>query len=245
MGRRVPIDMAEYTRDAFREWVDRSRDNLGVDALDLVQLHCLPTRLYYRPISSPRSTSWSTDRCDRLLRGQRREGGGSAQSHRVPGRRDCPDHLQPLPPAPRRAFPLGGSRRDVGVLARVPLASGLLTGKLTRDTTFDADDHRRLQPSRRGVRRGRDLRRRGLRNRARDRRGAAAAGAPGGHHRPVRAALDPPARGRHNGHPGRQDAGAGACERCCRGLAPLPPATMARVGELYEARIKPLVHQRW
>ena len=41
MGRRAPLDMAEYTPDAFRAWTDRSRDNLGVDTLDLVQLHCM------------------------------------------------------------------------------------------------------------------------------------------------------------------------------------------------------------
>src|SRR5512140_3927101 len=49
MGRRVGLDTASYTPEAFRGWVDRSRDNLGVDRLDLVQLHCLPTAVYYRP----------------------------------------------------------------------------------------------------------------------------------------------------------------------------------------------------
>ena len=41
--------MANYTPAAFREWVDQSRDNLGVERLDLIQLHCLPTSIYYRP----------------------------------------------------------------------------------------------------------------------------------------------------------------------------------------------------
>src|ERR1035437_3809360 len=49
MGRRAPLDVAEHTPEAFRGWIDPSRDNLGVDRLDLVQLHCLPTDIYYRP----------------------------------------------------------------------------------------------------------------------------------------------------------------------------------------------------
>ena len=49
MGRRVPQEMANYTPEAFRTWIDRSRTNLGVERLDLVQLHCPPTQLYYRP----------------------------------------------------------------------------------------------------------------------------------------------------------------------------------------------------
>src|ERR1035437_4810529 len=49
MGRRAPLDVAQYTPEAFRVWADRSRDNLGMDRLDLVQLHTLPTSTYYHP----------------------------------------------------------------------------------------------------------------------------------------------------------------------------------------------------
>ena len=49
IGRRAPLDVREYTPEAFRGWIDRSRDNLGMDTLDLVQLHCLPTQAYYMP----------------------------------------------------------------------------------------------------------------------------------------------------------------------------------------------------
>ncbi len=64
---------------------------------------------------------------------------------------------------PADRFLAEAARRDVGVLARVPLASGLLTGKLTAATTFEADGPSPVQPPRRVVRRGRDVRRRGLR----------------------------------------------------------------------------------
>ena len=49
MGRRAPLDVGEYTLENFRAWTARSRENLGVDTLDLVQLHCPPTEVYYRP----------------------------------------------------------------------------------------------------------------------------------------------------------------------------------------------------
>ncbi|HEU6439580.1 MAG TPA: aldo/keto reductase, partial [Terriglobales bacterium] len=49
MGRRVPLDLAQYKPEVFQAWTDRSRDNLGLDRLDLIQLHCLPTDIYYRP----------------------------------------------------------------------------------------------------------------------------------------------------------------------------------------------------
>ena len=49
IGRRAPLDVREYTPEAFRGWIDRSRENLGVDTLDLVQLHCPPTQAYYMP----------------------------------------------------------------------------------------------------------------------------------------------------------------------------------------------------
>lgn len=49
IGRRAPLDLAEYTLDNLRAWTERCRDNLGVDTLDLVQLHCLPSEIYDRP----------------------------------------------------------------------------------------------------------------------------------------------------------------------------------------------------
>ena len=58
-GRRVPLDLSLYTYDNFRSWIERSRENLGVEAVDLVQLHCLPWETYYTPSVF--------DACDRLV----------------------------------------------------------------------------------------------------------------------------------------------------------------------------------
>ena len=123
-------------------FVDRSLRNLEVDALDLVQLHCPPSEVYYLPETFDVLDDLRWGGQDPPLRRERREGRGGAQGDRVPERRDGPDHLQRVPPAPGRAVLRQAKAKNVGVIARVPLASGLLTGKLTPRTTFESDDHR-------------------------------------------------------------------------------------------------------
>ncbi len=59
-GRRVPLDLTLYTYDNFRSWIERSRENLAVETVDLVQLHCLPGRRTTRRLSSTRATVSST-----------------------------------------------------------------------------------------------------------------------------------------------------------------------------------------
>ena len=121
--------------------------------------------------------------------------------------------------------PSGSSRRpsaaDVGVLARVPLASGLLTGKLTA-TRVRRGRPPAVQPRRRIVRRRRDIRGPGLRDRPGGRRGAAGPGAGGRHARPDRAALDPHARRDHRRDPRRPYARPGTRQRGRRGARAAP-----------------------
>ena len=142
MGRSVPQLVANYTPEAFRGWVDRSRRNLGVDRLDMVQLHCPPTDLYYRPdlfealddlVASGAIAHYgvSVERVEEGLKALEYPGVASVQ---------IIFNMLRLRPAER--FLGEAARRDVGVLARVPLASGLLTGKFSRESTFDPDDHR-------------------------------------------------------------------------------------------------------
>ena len=132
-----------YTYDNLRGWLDRSRENLGVEAVDLVQLHCPPWDVYYTPAVFAA--------CDRLvdgrprprLRRERREGRGSAEGDRVSraSRRSRSSSTSSASGPPS----CSSSRRAAatsGVIVRVPLASGLLTGKFTRETQFSADDHR-------------------------------------------------------------------------------------------------------
>ncbi len=142
MGRRAVQDPAEFTLDAFRAWTDRSRTNLGVDTLDLVQLHCPPTavldtdRVYDdldRLVTDGRIAAYgvSVETCAEALTAIARPGGATVQIILNPLRRKPLDAVLPA------ALAAG-----VGVIARVPLASGLLSGRYTVQTTFAADDHR-------------------------------------------------------------------------------------------------------
>jgi aryl-alcohol dehydrogenase-like predicted oxidoreductase len=142
MGRRVDQQPENYTLANFREWVDRSRKNLGTDSLDLVQLHCPPTPVYsnnevYDALDtlvsegSIRSYGVSVERTDEALEAIRHEGTSSVQIILNAFRLKPLDEVLPAAKA-----------ADVGIIARVPLASGLLSGKYAKDTSFAEDDHR-------------------------------------------------------------------------------------------------------
>lgn len=142
MGRRVEQRPELYTADAFRDWNDRSRRNLRVDTVDLVQLHCPPTEVITSDatfdaldamVAAGRIARYgvSVETCDQALAAIARPNVATVQIILNAFR------LKPLEqvlPAARAA--------GVGIIARVPLASGLLSGRYTSDTTFGADDHR-------------------------------------------------------------------------------------------------------
>jgi aryl-alcohol dehydrogenase-like predicted oxidoreductase len=142
IGRRVPLDMASYTAANFRAWVDRSRENLGVASLDLVQLHCLPTDAYYRPelfgqldeLKAEGAIAHygvSVERVEEGLKAIEFPGVDTVQVIYNIFRQRPAESLLPRARA-----------HDVGIIVRVPLASGLLTGTLRPDTRFEASDHR-------------------------------------------------------------------------------------------------------
>ena len=142
MGRRVTQDPALYTLDNFRAWTDRSRDNLGTDTLDLVQLHCPPTPVFSSDavfdaldtlVAEQRIAAYgvSVETCDQALTAIARPGTATVQIILNAFRRKPLDKVLPAAQA-----------AGVGILARVPLASGLLSGRYTHETTFSADDHR-------------------------------------------------------------------------------------------------------
>jgi aryl-alcohol dehydrogenase-like predicted oxidoreductase len=142
MGRRVALDPALYTLENFREWTDRSRDNLGTGTLDLVQLHCPPTPVYSRDavydaldtlVAEKRIAAYgvSVETCAEALSAIARPGVASVQIIFNVFRRKPLEQVLPA------ALAAG-----TGIIARVPLASGLLSGRYTRDTTFGASDHR-------------------------------------------------------------------------------------------------------
>ena len=142
MGRRVDQVPENYTRENFLAWTDRSRSNLGVDTLDLVQLHCPPTPVYSTDavfdaldelVDAKRIAAYgvSVETVDEALTAIARPGVASVQII-VNAFRQKP--LERVLPAAADA--------GVAVIARVPLASGLLSGRYTAATTFAPDDHR-------------------------------------------------------------------------------------------------------
>jgi aryl-alcohol dehydrogenase-like predicted oxidoreductase len=142
MGRRVPQEPSAYTLDNFRAWTDRSRANLGVDTLDLVQLHCPPTPVFSTGavydaldtlVQEKRIAAYgvSVEKVDEALAAIERPGTASVQIILNAFR------LKPLD----RVLPAAAAA-GVGIIARVPLASGLLSGRYDEHTTFAPDDHR-------------------------------------------------------------------------------------------------------
>ncbi|WP_019181562.1 aldo/keto reductase [Microbacterium yannicii] len=142
MGRRLAQEPENYTPENFRAWTERSRRNLGVETLDLVQLHCPPTAVIedaatYDALDalvtdgSIAAYGVSVETCAQALAAIARPNVTNVQIIFNPFR------LKPLDEVLPAAADAG-----VAVFARVPLASGLLSGKYTATTTFAADDHR-------------------------------------------------------------------------------------------------------
>ncbi|GAA2498307.1 aldo/keto reductase [Winogradskya consettensis] len=142
MGRRMAQEPGNYTLDNFRAWTDRSRSNLGVETLDLVQLHCPPTPVFSSDevydsldtlVAEKRIAAYgvSVEKVDEALAAIARPGTASVQII-VNALR-----LKPL----EKVLPAAAAA-GVGIIARVPLASGLLSGRYDEQTQFGSDDHR-------------------------------------------------------------------------------------------------------
>ncbi|KAF1713637.1 aldo/keto reductase [Pseudoxanthomonas sangjuensis] len=144
-GRRLPKQTVEgYSAENLQGWIERSLGNLEVDALDLVQLHCPPTDAYYHPEIF--------ERMDRLVeQGKIRHYGVSVErveealkAIEYPNVASVQIIYNAFRHRPAELFFREAQRRNVAVIARVPLASGLLSGKFGGDTKFEADDHRQF-----------------------------------------------------------------------------------------------------
>ncbi len=142
-GRRLnPHIAAGYNRQNLTAFVERSLQNLQVEALDLVQLHCPPTEVYYMP-----EVFGILD--DLVAAGKLKYYGVSVEkveeaikAIEYPQVQSVQIIFNIFRQRPADLFFSLAQQRQVGILARVPLASGLLTGKMTRETTFPTDDHR-------------------------------------------------------------------------------------------------------
>ncbi|HCK16963.1 MAG TPA: aldo/keto reductase [Thalassospira sp.] len=142
-GRRLDPHVSEgYNKQNLTAFVERSLENLATDCLDLVQLHCPPTEVFYRPdvfevmeemvtAGKIRNYGVSVEKVEEGLKAIEYPGVASVQIiYNIFRQR------------PSDLFFREAKAKNVGVIVRVPLASGLLTGKMTKDTAFAADDHR-------------------------------------------------------------------------------------------------------
>jgi aryl-alcohol dehydrogenase-like predicted oxidoreductase len=147
-GRRLDPHVAEgYTVENIRGFVERSLENLGVQTIDLLQLHCPPTAVYYQPElfegldamvaeGKLRNYGVSVEKVEEALK-----------AIEYPGVKTVQIIFNMFRQRPSELFFREAKTRNVGVIVRVPLASGLLTGKMSRNTRFEEDDHRNYNRS--------------------------------------------------------------------------------------------------
>ena len=141
-----------YTLANFQAWTDRSPANLGVDALDLVQLHCPPTPVFDSDQVFDALDSWWATGAIAAYGGQRGDLRPGAAGDRPAGVASVQIILNAFRQKPLEQVLPAAAEAGVAIIARVPLASGLLSGRYTHDTTFPADDHRNYnRPGRRST----------------------------------------------------------------------------------------------
>ncbi|CAN7298507.1 aldo/keto reductase [Rhizobium sp. LjRoot254] len=142
-GRRLPSQVVEgYTKENLEGWIDRSLTNLGVETLDLLQLHCPPTDVYYRPDIFDMLE-------DLVARGKIRFYGVSVEkveeglkALEYPNLVSVQVIYNIFRQRPADLFFAQAKAKNVATIIRVPLSSGMLSGKMKPDSQFAKDDHR-------------------------------------------------------------------------------------------------------
>jgi len=245
-GRRLNPHTADgYNRQNLTAFIERSLKNLDTDALDLLQLHCPPMEVYYRP-----EVFGILD--DLMQAGKLRHYGVSVEkveealkAIEFPGVQTVQVIFNIFRQRPAELFFAEAQRRKVGILARVPLASGLLSGKITRNRQFANDDHRNFNRHGEAFDRGETFSgvdfETGLRAveelKAFVPKGATLA------QLALRWILEFPAV--TCAIPGAKRPAQVAENITASDLGPLSRATMKKIGAIYDAEIKPLVHSYW
>jgi aryl-alcohol dehydrogenase-like predicted oxidoreductase len=245
-GRRLDPHTAEgYNAGNLTSFVERSLRNLEVEALDLLQLHCPPTAVYYNPEVF--------DALDSLVRsGKLRHYGVSVEkveealkAVEYPGVQSVQIIFNIFRQRPKDLFFGEAMKRKVGVLARLPLSSGMLTGKMSRNSRFDAGDHRAFNRQGQAFDRGETFSgldyETGL-----DAVDALRPLVPQGMtlaQMALRWILMFPAV--TCAIPGAKKSGQADENVSAAGLPPLQDALMAKIGKIYDARVRPHVHPYW
>src|SRR5882757_8909269 len=245
-GRRLPAQDPEgYSRKNLTAWINRSLKNLNTDSLDLLQLHCPPTEIYYLPevfgilddlvkVGKLQHYGVSVEKIEEALK-----------AIEFPNVKTVQIIFNMFRQRPAELFFTEAQRRKVGILARVPLASGMLSGKLTRASTFAKDDHRGFNRHGEAFDRGETFSgvdyETGLRVVEKLRRlvppGVTMA------QLALRWILEFPAV--TCAIPGGKRPSQVADNLAASDLPPLSANTMKKIRALYEADIKPLVHHYW
>jgi len=245
-GRFIDPHVSEgYTPEALRSYVEKSLANTGLDALDLIQLHCPPTEVYYRPEifelfdrlkdeGKVRNLGVSVEKVEEALK-----------AVEYPNVTTVQIIFNMFRQRPAELFFREARKRDVGIIVRVPLASGLLTGKFRRDTVFGPEDHRTFNREGAAFDKGEtfagipyDV---GLE--AVDELKALFPDADNLAPYALRWILDHPEVSTII--PGASKPEHLASNLSASAMEPLDSQTRARIDAIYEARIRPLVHQLW
>jgi aryl-alcohol dehydrogenase-like predicted oxidoreductase len=245
-GRRLSPHVADgYTKANLETFIDRSLDNLGVEVLDLVQLHCPPAEVFYRPEVFEALDSFVTAGKIRFYGVSVEKVEEALKAISFPNVASVQIIYNMFRLRPAELFFPESLRRDVGVIVRVPLASGMLTGKMNAGSQFAADDHRNFNRYGEAF----DV-------------GETFSGVP------FEVALEAveELRALVPGDasmaqfalrwilmeeavsvviPGARTREQAAANAASSELAPLPAATMERVRDIYRRRIAPHVHHRW
>jgi len=245
-GRRLNPHTADgYNRQNLTSFIERSLRNLETDAIDLLQLHCPPTEAYYRP-----DVFGVLD--DLVKAGKLRHYGVSVEkveealkAIEFPGVQTVQIIFNIFRQRPADLLFAEAQKRRVGILARVPLASGLLSGKITRESRFAKDDHRNFNRHGEAFDRGETFS--GV-----DFEAGLSAVEQLKKLVPARATLAQLALRWILEFPAITCAIPGAKRPAqvvenigASDLAPLSKPTMKTIGAIYDARIKPLVHHYW
>ena len=245
-GRRLPVQTTEgYNRKNLTAFVHRSLKNLKTDTIDLLQLHCPPTAVYYRP-----EVFGILD--DLVNAGKLRHYGVSVEkieealkAIEFPNVQSVQIIFNLFRQRPAELLFAEAQKRKVGILARVPLASGLLSGKMSRRSKFAEDDHRHFNRHGEAFDRGETFSgvdfATGLRVVERLKKlvpsGASLA------QFALRWILEFPAV--TCAIPGSKRPAQLVDNIGASHLPPLPKASLKQITNIYESQVKPLVHQYW
>lgn len=245
-GRRLePHLAAGYSRENLMQFVERSLKNLRTETLDLLQLHCPPTEVYYQPevfgvlddlvtVGKIRFYGVSVEKVEEALK-----------AIEYPNVQTIQIIFNIFRQRPADLFFAEAQKRRVGILARVPLSSGMLTGKLSKNSVFHPEDHRAFNRHGEAFDRGETFSgvdyETGLQA-VEELRELMPAGITMSQFAlrwilmfPAVSCAIPGAK-----HPAQVEENVRAAD-----LPPLPESTMRAIDHLYRNRIRPLVHQYW